>query len=105
MLSRKTYVCDHHSASVASKRILQEAGELWITVGNMWTFPVHKGRYDIAQSRQRPVNICEFAESVPRGSCFVQPLTASQIHLPQLSSINQVKNNDILKPSLHSQNS
>mmetsp|Transcript_1282 Transcript_1282/g.3028 ORF Transcript_1282/g.3028 Transcript_1282/m.3028 type:complete len:291 (-) Transcript_1282:645-1517(-) len=78
-------VCHHHSLGVATKRVLEQPGELRVSVRNVRGLPIHEGRDHIPEGGKREVDLCGLFEALASGTCLALTLRASQVHHVQFS--------------------
>ena len=76
----RSHVCDHDSLCVASERVLQDSGELGVTVGDVGTLGVRQTRDNVAECRERQVDFCRFFEPLAGRASFALTLRARQIY-------------------------
>ena len=65
-----TKVGDHHGFRVASKGILQDSGEFGVAVWNVGALGVGETRDDVAEGRQRQIDLGGFFQTISSGSCL-----------------------------------
>ena len=77
---RGAHIGNHHSLGVSTKRILEHSGELRVTVRDVGGVRVDEGRYNVAQGRQRQVDLGSFLQAITSSSRLRQSLRTGQIH-------------------------
>lgn len=71
---------DHQGARVPSQRVLQQPGQLGVSVGDVFGASIYQGGDDVAQGREGEVDLCGLAESLASSTSFRLTLTSCQVH-------------------------
>lgn len=81
-----TDVGHHDRLGVAAQRVLEETGELGVAVRNVRALAVYQGRYDVAQSGEREIDLGCLLQSNACGSRLGLTLAAGQIDQVKLAN-------------------
>lgn len=76
----------HECASVSPQGVLQQPGQLGVAVGHILGASVHQGRDDVAQGRQRQVDLGGLAQTLTRGPRLGLTLAPRQVDQVEFAS-------------------
>jgi len=75
---------DHQRLGVAAERVLQKPGEFRVAIRNVRRASVDQRRYDVAERRQRQINLGRLFETVPHRARLALPLAPGQVDQVEL---------------------
>ena len=70
---------DHDCLCITSKRVLEDTGELGVTVGDVGALGVCQTADGVAESGKRQINLGGFLKSITSCTCLALPLRTRQV--------------------------
>ena len=70
---------DHDCLSITSKRVLEDTGELGVTIGDVGALGVSQTADSVAESRKRQINLGGLLKSIASCSGLALPLRSRQV--------------------------
>ena len=81
----RTNCGDHYCLCITTKRVLEDTGELGVTVGDISALGVCQAADGVAESGKRQINLGGFLKPIASCTCLTLPLRSRQVDNIQLS--------------------